>query len=53
MNDMLFDTLQDQWKTRLPYSDYVFQNRDKRHPNYGDGYTARRRFMRGCVNVLV
>jgi len=47
MNDMLFDSLQDQWKTRLPQSDYVFQNRDPRHPRYGDRYTARRRFMKG------
>jgi integrase len=57
MNQMLFDALQDQWRTRLPHSDYVFQNRavwkDKRgnivrkHPNYGDRYTARRRFMSG------
>jgi integrase len=57
MNDELYEALQDQWKAKLPHSDYVFQNRavwkDKegktvrRHPNYGDRYTARRRFMRG------
>jgi integrase len=47
MNGMLFDSLQDQWKTRLPQSDYVFQNRDSRHPRYGDRYIARRRFMKG------
>lgn len=47
MNDMLNEALQDQWKTRLPQSDYVFQNRDPRHPRYGDRYTARRKFMRG------
>jgi len=50
MNDMLFDALQDQWKTKLPHTDYVFQNRDHRHPRYGDRYTARRRFMKGLCN---
>jgi len=47
MNDMLYSALQDQWETRLPHSDYVFQNRDPRHPRYGDRYTARRKFMVG------
>jgi integrase len=57
MNDMVFDALQDQYKTRLKASDYVFQNRavwvDKagnvvrKHPNYGERYTARRRLMKG------
>jgi integrase len=50
MNDMLFDALQDQWKTKLSHTDYVFQNRDHRHPRYGDRYTARRRFMKGLCN---
>ncbi|UCF82165.1 MAG: tyrosine-type recombinase/integrase [Desulfobacteraceae bacterium] len=36
INDELYEALQDQWKTKLPHSDYVFQNRDPRHPNYGD-----------------
>lgn len=54
MNDMLFDALQDQWKTRLPHSDYVFQNRDTRHARYGDRYTTRRKFMRGlCKRARV
>ena len=47
MNDMLFEALQDQWRTRLPHSDYVFQNRNPNHPRYGDRYTARRKFMKG------
>jgi integrase len=47
MNEMLFDALQDQWRTKLPHTDYVFQNRDRRHPRYGDRYTTRRRFMKG------
>lgn len=46
MNDALYDALMDQWKTRLPNSDYVFQNKDPRHPRYGDRFTTRRRFMR-------
>lgn len=57
MNKTLREALKDQWETRLPHSDYVFQNRaiwtDKdgnvfrKHPNYGQRFTARRRFMRG------
>jgi integrase len=47
INDMAFDALQDQWKTRLPLSDYVFQNREQNHSHYGGRYTTRRRFVRG------
>lgn len=47
MNAELYDSLMDQYKTRLPQSDYVFQNRDRRHPKYGDRFTTRRRFMPG------
>jgi integrase len=57
MNDMLYTALREQWETRLPHSDYVFQNRaawiDKNsnvvrlHPNYGQRFTARRKFMSG------
>jgi len=47
MNEMLCEALQGQWKTRLPQSDYVFQNRDARHPRYGDRFTERKKFMRG------
>ncbi len=57
MNDELYKALQDQLATRLPDSDFVFQNRAvwaakdgrviRRHPNYGQRYTARRRFMAG------
>jgi integrase len=57
MNDELCKALQDQLATRLPESDYVFQNRAvwasrdgrviRKHPNYGQRYTARRRFMAG------
>lgn len=57
MNDELHQALQDQWSTRLPDSDFVFQNRAvwqsndgrviRKHPNYGGRYTARRRFMKG------
>lgn len=57
MSDELYNILQNQFKGRLPQSDFVFQNRavwkDKegrtvrRHPNYGQGFTARRKFMRG------
>jgi integrase len=46
MNDMLFDALQDQWKTKLPRSDYVFQNRDSRSSRYGERYTVRQRFVK-------
>lgn len=46
MNDMLFSALQDQWKTKLPQSDYVFQNRDERSRYYGERYRWRRTFMR-------
>lgn len=52
MNDMAFQSLQDQWKTKLPLSDYVFQNREKLHSHYGDRYTTRRRFIHGlCKKV--
>ena len=57
MSDELYETLQDQFKRRLSHSDYVFQNRAvwenkqglvvRKHPNYGDRFTARRKFMRG------
>lgn len=47
MDNVLRGVLEDQWKTRLPQSNYVFQNRDSRHPRYGDRYTARRRFLAG------
>lgn len=39
--------LEDQRKIHLPDSDYVFQQREKKQPNYGGRFTARRRFMRG------
>jgi integrase len=45
MNEELYDALIDQYKTRLPHSDYVFQNRDARSRYYGQGYTYRRQFM--------
>lgn len=47
MNDIAFQSLQDQWKTKLPMSDYVFQNRISYSKYYGDRYTTRRRFVRG------
>lgn len=57
MSDALHQALQDQWSTKLPDSDFVFQNRAvwaskdgmviRKHPNYGQRYTARRRFMAG------
>jgi integrase len=47
MNEIAFDALQDQWKTRLPTSDYVFQNREKRNNNYGNRFTTRRKFIKG------
>lgn len=64
MNDDVYKALRDQFKTRLSYSDYVFQNRAvyqnkegkivKYHPNYGDRYTERRRFMQGlCKRAKV
>lgn len=52
MNAELYDALMDQYKTRLPQSDYVFQNRDPRHPRYGDRFTTRRRFTAGCSKEL-
>ena len=52
MNDLAFRSLQDQWKTKLPLSDYVFQNREPNHSHYGDRYTTRRRFIPGlCKKV--
>ncbi len=64
MSTELYKALQDQFRRRLPQSDYVFQNRaewidkhgnvTRRHPNYGDRFTARRKFMRGwCKRVGV
>jgi integrase len=47
MDAVLRRVLEEQWKTRLPHSNYVFQNRDRRHSRYGDRYTARRRFLAG------
>jgi integrase len=47
LNDMAINALMDQYKTRLPLSDYVFQNREPNHSHYGDRYTTRRRFIRG------
>jgi len=47
MNDMAFSCLQDQWKNKLPMSDFVFQNREPNHSHYGAGYTTRRRFIHG------
>lgn len=56
MNAELRAALDDQWKTRLPDSDHVFQNRAlwkrrdgtvRKHPGYGQRFTARRRFMAG------
>jgi len=56
-NGLLYGALRDQLETRLPHSDYVFQNRcvwkDKHgnvvreHPNFGQRFTARRKFMSG------
>lgn len=64
MSDESFSALQDQFKRRLPTSDYVFQNltvwKDKsgkivgKHPNYGRRFTARRKFIRGlCKQAKV
>lgn len=54
MNDSLYGALMDQWKTRMPQTDYIFQNRDPRHPRYGDKYTARRKFMRSlCKRAAI
>jgi integrase len=57
MSEDLYKALRDQFKRRLPQSDYVFQNRaewvdkggnvTRRHPHYGQRFTARRKFMRG------
>lgn len=61
MSDKLYNTLRDQFKRRLPDSDYVFQNRavwedkdgsiTRKHPNYGQRFTARRKFMRGLCKT--
>jgi len=64
MNDALNDALQDQFRHRLPDSDYVFQvraewvdrdgNVTRRHPKWGDRFTARRRYMKGlCKQAKV
>ncbi|MCF8145639.1 MAG: site-specific integrase [Deltaproteobacteria bacterium] len=57
MSNNLYKALQDQFRRRLSHSDYVFQNRaewidkngnvTRRHPNYGQKFTARRKFIRG------
>lgn len=61
MTDKAYTVLQDQFKKRLPTNDYVFQNRavweDKegnivrKHPNYGERFTARRKFMKGACKT--
>ena len=51
MNDALYGALLKLSRQRLPQSEYLFQNRDSRHPNYGGRYTARRRFMAGLCKT--
>jgi integrase len=52
MGETLFNALQDQWKTKLPESDYVFQNRNRGFRNYGDRYSDRRHFIRKlCAKI--
>lgn len=46
MGDLLFNALQDQWKTKLPESNYVFQCRNPRFKNYGDRFVERDHFIR-------
>jgi integrase len=46
MDDILYGVLQDQYNTRLPESDYVFQNRRRNFKNYGDRFRDRRHFVR-------
>lgn len=64
LNDEAHKALVDQFKTRLFHSDNVFQNRAqwidrdgnpvRNHPNYGQGFTSRRRFMRGlCARARI
>lgn len=57
MTEKSYDILKKQLKEKLPDNDYVFQNRavwkDKKgnivrkHPNYGERFTARRKFIQG------
>jgi integrase len=47
MNDELYDALQDQLNTRLPHTDYVFQNRNPKSPRYGQRFTKRRKLLPG------
>ena len=55
MSDKLYDALKDQFRRRLPKNDFVFQNRAVwgsgkkmlKHPNYGERFTHRRKFMSG------
>ena len=54
LNAAAYTALKELSKQRLPQSDYVFQNRDERHPGYGGRYTARRRFMAGlCKSAKI
>jgi len=46
MNDELYNALMDQFKHRLPQSDYVFQNRAEEHPRYGQRFTKRDKFLK-------
>jgi len=46
MGKMLRQVLKDQYKTKLPYSDYVFQCRSLEHKNYGDRFSDRRHFIK-------
>jgi integrase len=54
LNQAAYKALQQLSKQRLPHSDYVFQNRDGRHPGYGGRFTARRKFMAGlCKSAKI
>lgn len=46
MNDTLRRVLEDQVRTKLGLSEYVFQNRNPRFKNYGGRFTDRRHFIK-------
>jgi integrase len=52
MDDTLYHILQDQWNTRLPESDFIFQNRNRRFTNYGDRFSNRGHFIKNICKKI-
>jgi len=54
MNDDLYNALTDQFKHRLRSNDYVFQNKAEEHPQYGNRFMQRAKFLTElCKNAKV